>query len=274
MRTNKFDVACTSCKTMVRTGEGLLVGPHGGWKTYCVNCTPQPPARGDHVGWHQMPLATLDFETTGVDPHTDRVISYALIDDQGVEYVGLVNPGIPIPPASAVVHGISDDDVANAPTPDIAIAQLVALVDDLVDRGVGLVVFNASYDLTMLRAEASRHGIAQPAWDRLLVVDPLVIDWGIEHGRLGPRKLTDVSAYYRVVIDNAHDATCDAVAARDVAYEMGFRHATVAAHSLTELQDRQREWFAERVADWNRYAVTKGWSLDDPTGWPLGINQD
>src|SRR5665811_981623 len=167
-----------------------------------------------------------------------------------------------------VITGVEDNEAHPA------IDEVVHQGDQLRDRGVGLVVFNASYDLTMLRAEASRHGIAQPAWDRLLVVDPLVIDWGIEHGRLGPRKLTDVSAYYRVVIDNAHDATCDAVAARDVAYEMGFRHATVAAHSLAELQDRQREWFAERVADWNRYAVTKGWSLDDPTGWPLGINQD
>lgn len=272
MRTNKFDVACTGCKTMVRTGEGMLVGPRGGWKTFCTNCMPQPPERGDHAGWHQVGLATLDFETTGVDPQTDRVVSYALIDDQGVEYVGLVNPGIPIPPASAVVHGISDDDVASAPTPDVAIAQLVALVDDLVDRGVGLVVFNASFDLTMLRAEASRHGIAQPQWDGLLVVDPLVIDWGIEQGRLGPRKLTDVCAYYRVVIDNAHDATCDAVAARDAAYEMGFRHRAVAEYSLAELQDRQRDWFADRVGDWNRYAATKGWSLDDPKGWPLGLD--
>lgn len=271
MRTNKFDVACARCRARVRAGLGLLVGPHGGWKTFCLTCRPAPPARGDHTGWHHAPLATLDFETTGVDPHDDRVVSYSFIDERDVQFVGFINPGIPIPEASAAVHGISDLDVADAPTPDIAIAQLVALVDDVIDRGAGLVVFNAPYDLTMLRAEADRHGIAQPAWDQLLVVDPLVIDWGIDRGRLGPRKLTDVAAYYGVAIDNAHDATCDAVAARCVAIEMGRRHQWLAMPSLLELQDLQRQWFAERTEDWNAYALKKGWRLDEPSGWPLAL---
>ncbi len=271
MRTNKFDVACFGCKTTVRTGEGMLVGPQGGWKTYCVNCSPCPPARGDHDGWHRVPLATLDFETTGINPFADRVVSYALIDDLDVEYFGLVNPGMPIPTASASVHGISDTDVAEAPGSAVATAQIVALIDDLIERRVGLVVFNASYDLTMLRAEADRYGLAQPDWARLLVVDPLVIDWGIERGRLGARKLTDVSAYYEVVIDNAHDAACDAIAARSVAYEMGRRHQHVAIHTLARLQHEQRQWFSGRVANWNSYANKKGLTLDNPAGWPLGI---
>lgn len=271
MRSNKFDAACTDCRSMVRTGEGILVGPYGGWKTYCVECSPRPPERGTHPGWHQVSLATLDFETTGVDPFADRIISYALIDDLDVPYLGLVNPGIPIPPASEAVHGISDAQVATAPTSAVATAQLVAVIGDLIARGVGLVVFNASYDLTMLRAEAERHGVAQPDWRRLLVVDPLVIDWGLERGRLGPRKLTDVCRYYGVVIDNAHDASCDAIAARAVAVEMGSRHQDVAAHTLDALQHEQRGWFAGRVADWNSYAARKGWSQDNPDGWPLGI---
>lgn len=272
MRINKFDAICLACKTTVPTGAGILVGPYGGWRTFCMACKPVPPPRGNHRGWHQGPLATLDFETTGVDPATDRVLSYALVDDHGVDFVGMVNPGVAIPSASAAVHGITDRDVAAAPTSEIAIAQIIAVVDDLIERGVGLVIFNAAYDLSMLRAEAFRHGLAQPDWPRLLVVDPLVIDWGLHRGSLGPRKLTDVAAFYGVTIDTAHEARCDAVAARAIAIEQGSRHVEVARLALVELQTEQRGWFAGRVEDWNRYAAKKGWTLDDPQGWPLSTS--
>lgn len=231
--------------------------------------TPKPPPHGDHDGWHRVALASLDFETTGIDPLNDRVLSYALISDRGPDINGLINPGIPIPASSAEVHGITDVLLADAPPPAIGIAIVVQWVQSLIDRGIGLVVFNAAYDLSMLHAEATRWGVPQPDWDRLLVVDPYVIDWGILRGTLGSRKLTDVATYYSVSLDNAHDAAADAVAARDVAYEIGFRHPHVAASSLHELMGRQRSWYADRVEDWNAYARTVGRTLDDPNGWPL-----
>ncbi|MFI5426866.1 hypothetical protein [Aeromicrobium sp. UC242_57] len=140
---------------------------------------------------------------------------------------------------------------------------------DLIDRQIGLVVFNAAYDLTMLRAEATRWGIDQPDWDRLLVVDPFVIDWGIERGGLGPRRLSDVAAYYGVVLDNAHDAAADARAARDIAYEIGKRHPGIAAGDLRDLMVSQVAWYAARAEDWNAYAIKVDRPLDDPAGWPL-----
>lgn len=271
MTTNKFRKRCAHCESWVDAGAGTLVGPHGGWRTYCPQCRPTPPTRGDHGGWHRLPLASLDFETTGVDPHTDRVISYGLLGDRGGELVGLINPGIPIPASSAAVHGFTDAQVANAQSAAVGITAVVDWVQGVIDRRAGLVVFNAAYDLTMLRAEAVRHGVAQPDWDRLLVVDPYVIDWGIERGRLGTRKLTNVCDYYGVSIDNAHDATCDARAARAVAIEMGARHPGIATGTFADLAQRQREWYALRAKDWNDYAIRVGRSIDDPNGWPLGI---
>lgn len=269
MRINKFAGKCAECLIAVAIGAGLLIGVPGKWKTLCLGCTPKPPPRGDHAGWHHLALASLDFETTGIDPSTDRILSYALLGDRGVDVCGLINPGVEIPPASAAVHGLTAESLEGAPAPSVAIAELVAWVQDLIDRGVGLVVFNAAYDLTMLRAEAERWGIAQPDWQRLLVVDPYIVDWGIERGGLGPRRLTDVAAYYSVGLDNAHDATADARAAREIAYEIGRRHPAVAGCSLAELQSHQREWFAGRADDWNEYAQRVGRSLDDPRGWPL-----
>lgn len=269
MRVNKYVGVCVVCGVVVAIAAGRLIGIPGRWRTLCHGCSPVPPARGSHDGWHRTPLASLDFETTGVDPLTDQILSYALLGDGNDQVVGLINPGVPVPPQSVEVHGLTDEILAGAPHPVVAVAAIVAWVQSLIDRGVGLVVFNAAYDLTMLRAEASRWGLAQPDWHHLLVVDPYVIDWGIERGGLGSRRLVDVAAYYRVPIDNAHDAMCDAQAARDVACEIGARHPSVGSGSLVDLMQRQREWHAARATDWNAYAGRVGRSLDDPAGWPL-----
>jgi hypothetical protein len=121
----------------------------------------------------------------------------------------------------------------------------------------------------MLQAEAARLGLAQPDWSRLLVVDPFVVDWGIQRGSLGQRRLIDVAAYYGVPLDKAHDATCDARAARDVAIELGARHPHVGTSTLVDLMATQRRWFAARASEWHAYADLKGRPLDDPDGWPL-----
>ncbi|MGH3475114.1 MAG: exonuclease domain-containing protein [Aeromicrobium sp.] len=235
---------------------------------------PRPPDRGDHDGWHRIPLASLDFETTGIDPHHDRVLSYALLDDSGHETTGLVNPGVSIPAASTEVHGITEVMLADAPPSAEGLAVVVDWVQSLVEREVALVVFNATYDLTMLQAEATRLGLAQPDWSRLLVVDPFVVEWGIERGALGQRRLVDVAGYYGIPLDNAHDAACDARAARDVAVEIGARHPHVGMSTLAELMASQRTWFADRASEWNAYAALKGRPLDDPEGWPLTSARD
>ncbi|MCW2801482.1 MAG: polymerase subunit epsilon [Aeromicrobium sp.] len=269
MRANKYAGMCATCGDDVAVEAGQLVGLPGRWMTLCGRCTPQPPPRGEHDGWHRAPLASLDFETTGIDPHHDRVLSYALLGDDGHDVNGLINPGIPIPPQSAAVHGLTAEALVDAPIPEVGIALVIDWVQSVIDRGAGLVVFNAAYDLTMLRAEATRWGLRQPDWQRLLVVDPYVIDWGIERGALGPRRLTDVAAYYEVTLDNAHDAAADAWAARNVAVEIGARHPEVGMSSLAILMHSQRGWYADRAEDWNSYARTAGRSLDDPSGWPL-----
>ncbi len=74
------------------------------------------------------PLAFFDLETTGIKVATDRVIEISvlkLFPDQHKEiYTQRINPGIPIPARSTEIHGITDEDVKDAPLfKDIA-AQL------------------------------------------------------------------------------------------------------------------------------------------------------
>lgn len=270
MTAHRAEGFCPACSVHVVAG-GALAGTSEHGRTWCIACSTEPPARGDHDGWHRQPLASLDFETTGVDPHRDRVLSFALLGGGGREITGLVDPGVPIPPESAAVHGITEVMLRDALPSAVGLTVVLDWVQLLIDRQVGLVVFNAAYDLTMLRCEADRLGLAQPDWSRLLVVDPFVVDWGVEHGRRPSRqrRLVDVAAYYGIDLDQAHDATCDARAARDVAVELGARHPQVGTATLLELMTRQRRWFADRVLDWNAYAQQEGRPLDDPGGWPL-----
>jgi len=66
------------------------------------------------------PLIFFDLETTGIDVTNDRIveISYLKIYPNGDEESKTmkVNPTIPIPPKVIAIHGITDDDVKDAPT--------------------------------------------------------------------------------------------------------------------------------------------------------------
>jgi DNA polymerase-3 subunit epsilon len=65
-----------------------------------------------------LDYTALDFETTGLDPHKDELLSFGVIDmgDMAI-YLGsarhqLIAPQNDIPEASAVIHAITDDQAA------------------------------------------------------------------------------------------------------------------------------------------------------------------
>src|SRR5258706_5481157 len=66
-----------------------------------------------------QPLAFFDLETTGTDPLRDKIVEIALvrIDPSGDREATTrrINPGRPIPAEATAVHGIRDEDVADAP---------------------------------------------------------------------------------------------------------------------------------------------------------------
>jgi len=68
----------------------------------------------------QRPVAFFDLETTGVDPAKDRIVEIAVVKvhpgGNRESWVKRINPEMPIPPESTAIHGITDEDVKNAPT--------------------------------------------------------------------------------------------------------------------------------------------------------------
>ena len=105
------------------------------------------------------PLAFLDLETTGLSVVSDRIVELALIrvSPQGdvLEAVRRFNPGIPISPEAAAVHGISDEDVADEPPFSARAKSLAELLE-----GCDLGGFNIRrFDLPRLVAEFKRAGV-------------------------------------------------------------------------------------------------------------------
>ncbi len=97
-----------------------------------------------------MRYAVIDVETTGFSASNDRVVEMAcvLVHDRIVEHWStLVNPERPIPVHATRVHGITDEDVAAAPSFELAQRRLHRLC-----RGATVVAHNAAFDLSFLPA--------------------------------------------------------------------------------------------------------------------------
>jgi len=66
------------------------------------------------------PLTFFDLETTGINIAKDRIVELAMIkilpNGETIKEKHLVNPTIPIPEESAMIHGIRDETVKEAPT--------------------------------------------------------------------------------------------------------------------------------------------------------------
>ncbi|MFI5806439.1 3'-5' exonuclease [Streptomyces sp. NPDC051561] len=236
------------------------------------------------MGWHGESLIGFDLETTGTEPLESRIVTAAVVEVRGGDVVGqrlwLADPGVRIPAQASAIHGISNERAASEGRPVREVADEVAslLVENWA-RGVPVVAYNAAFDLTMLSAELARHGLpalgdrmAERTGDAGLgpVVDPLTIDRAVDRYRRGKRTLEAVCVEYGVVLDGAHEASADAVAAVRVALAIAERHPSIAALSLQELHQEQVRWYADWASGFQEFLRTKGTpdAVIDPA-WPV-----
>ncbi|MEE1797737.1 3'-5' exonuclease [Streptomyces sp. NPDC101062] len=227
--------------------------------------------------WHGEPLVGFDLETTGTEPLEARIVTAAVVEVRRGEVIRerswLADPGIRIPAQASAVHGISSERAASEgrPAPEVA-GEIAEVLRGYWARGVPVVAYNAPFDLTLLAAELRRHGL--PELDPVgPVIDPYTIDRAVDKYRRGKRNLEAVCAEYGVVLDAAHDAGADALAAARVATAIAERHASVAALTPPELHERQIAWYAEWAVDFQRFLRKKGntdavvdavWPLREP----------
>jgi DNA polymerase-3 subunit epsilon len=107
----------------------------------------------------KKPIAFIDLETTGINVTTDRIVELSVlkISPNGKEewMTTRVNPEIPIPPKTTAIHGITDADIANAPTFREVGKKLAAFLE-----GCDLAGYNAiKFDIPVLAEEFLRVNI-------------------------------------------------------------------------------------------------------------------
>ena len=102
------------------------------------------------------PICFFDLETTGINITNDRIVEISIlkVHPNGKEetYTQRVNPTIPIPPHVTLVHGISDEDVANEPQ----FKEISKVVHNMI-KDSDLAGFNSNrFDIPLLAEEMLR----------------------------------------------------------------------------------------------------------------------
>lgn len=237
-----------------------------------------PAEQDPDTPWNELPRAAFDLETTGKDAHECRIVTAALllIDAQGEilqRWDWLADPGVEIPEGAAAVHGISTEHAREHGRPAAeAVAEIVAAVADLLERGIPVLAFNASYDFTVLAAEARRHGLQAP--EAFPVLDPYVMHKHVRVRWRGKRTLVALSEAYEVDLEEAHTSGADALAAEQVARRLAEEFAELRV-SAPQIHRQQIEWSAEQAADFQEFLRSR---RQDPSividgTWPVRDQQ-
>ncbi len=157
------------------------------------------------------PLCIFDLETTGTNVAKDRIVEICILkvnpDASRESKTWLVNPEMLIPKESTAVHGITNEDVKNAPKFKEIAPKIMEMI-----AGSDLGGFNSNrFDVPLLAEELLRAGI-----DFDLSKFKLVDAQTIFH-KMEPRNLTAAYKFYcKKELENAHSAEADVLATFEV----------------------------------------------------------
>lgn len=226
-------------------------------------------ARVFHMNFDASRMLSFDLETTSVNPKEARIVTSALVRIDGREVDKremLADPGVEIPEAAAKVHGITTEKARAEGQPhDEVLEETVRSIKQAWEDGLTLIVYNAAYDLSVLRALTGDFTVTGP------VFDPFVVDRVKDKWRKGKRTLGDVSAHYGVTLENAHEATSDALAAARIAWmQVRQRYPELSQMNTDELMEYQAvEWYKDRES-FKKYLEGRGRDASNvSTAWPM-----
>lgn len=157
------------------------------------------------------PIAFFDLETTGINVVSDRIVEISIlrISPKGEEDVltQRINPGIPIPEQTTQIHGITDQDVADAPTFKEVARKLAKFIE-----GCDLGGYNCNrFDIPLLAEEFLRADV-DVSFKKRKVVDVQVIFHKMEQ-----RTLSAAYKFYcSKVLEDAHSAQADTLATYEI----------------------------------------------------------
>ncbi len=142
----------------------------------------------------ERPLVFIDIQTTGLDVRTARIVRIATlrIEPDGSERfrIAMVNPMMPISPGASEIHGITDEQVADAPEFTSYARALAEYLTGCDFAGFGI----RRYHLRVLENEFRNAGVTSDC-DEVAIVDAMEV-----FHKLEPRDMA--AAYARYVGGN------------------------------------------------------------------------
>ncbi|GEP33001.1 DNA polymerase III subunit epsilon [Nocardioides szechwanensis] len=186
-------------------------------------------------------FCVVDLETTGGSAAAGSMITeIGAVKVRGGEVLGefqtLVNPQTQIPAFIAVLTGISNSMVADAPPIESALPAFLEFA-----AGTVLVAHNAPFDVGFLRHFAEVQGRPWPAFE---VVDTVRLARRVVTRDEAPNhKLSSLARVFHSATTPNHRALADARATVDVLHGLMERLGALGVHTLEELQT-----FSSRVS--------------------------
>ncbi|WP_109830741.1 3'-5' exonuclease [Reichenbachiella versicolor] len=159
----------------------------------------------------KAPLAIFDLETTGTNVTSDRIVEISIVkimpDNEETIKTKKINPTIPIPIESSLIHGIYDKDVKDEPT----FKSIAKSLEEFL-KGCDLGGFNCmKFDIPLLVEEFLRAGIDFDISNRKFVDAQKVFHM------MEKRTLTAAYKFYcDKTLEGAHSAEADTKATAEV----------------------------------------------------------
>ena len=157
------------------------------------------------------PIVFFDLETTGVKIASDRIVEISILkllpNGNKESKTWLVNPTIPIPQETIMIHGITNEKIINEPT----FADLANEIYKLIEH-CDLAGFNSNkFDIPLLAEEFLRTGIEFDMTNRK------AIDIQNIFHKLEQRTLVAAYKFYcNKDLTNAHSAKADTIATYEI----------------------------------------------------------
>ncbi|MDR0775478.1 MAG: DNA polymerase III subunit epsilon [Azonexus sp.] len=161
----------------------------------------------------ELTYTVFDTETTGLEPSKGdeiiqigaaRIVNNRLLRQEIFDQI--VDPEMPLKPASIPIHGITEDMVRGKPNIDLVLPAFHEFCEDTV-----LIAHNGAFDMCFLQLKEERTGLsfAQPVLDTLLLS-------AVAHPNQESHKLDAILERLGVHIGTRHNALEDALATGEV----------------------------------------------------------
>ncbi len=163
------------------------------------------------------PFVVFDFETTGLDTRTSRIIEIGAIKYVNKKEVGrfsqLVHPQIPLPKEIIRITGIDDSMLIGMPP----IQEVLPNFHDFLRGSIG-VAHNAEYDVGMMYHESNRLGIS---CDYTIIC---TLKMARHFLKLESRKLDSLATHYGLQFESRHRSIGDILVTAEVLWRMFSEH--------------------------------------------------